>query len=143
MLAPKGLMQLQPQNQCEATWRSNEKERHGKLFTLCLLPKQTGFSYSSQGRQRYATACKAAGMHPVGCGTSTYPCADRTPGCVEMPPSWNCEVTGKLAQKTGWDNFLTFYTEGKDNNYLYGRFQGHNKQPNVQMSLHPLCANWR
>ena len=65
-------------------------------FTLYKLPAATGFTDNTSGGTKYIKLCTAAGLHPVGCGTSSYDCDSSRVGgaeCIPMPSSWSCYVS--------------------------------------------------
>ena len=124
--------------------------KKGKAFTLYELPAATGFAWQSKaGALKYNQLCRAAGLLPVGCGTSGSDCdASRYFGsaeCVPMPAAWGCVMDGPLATATGWRSVVTFQADAaivaKYGEYLDGTdAAGSYHRPSAGDALRPVCA---
>jgi hypothetical protein len=124
--------------------------KKGKAFTLYELPAATGFAYKSKaGALKYNNLCRAAGLLPVGCGTSKYDCDAKryfsSAECVPMPAAWGCYMDGHLSKATGWRSFVTFYGDGANVAWYGGYLSGANAagsgyDPSAGDALRPVCA---
>ena len=112
-------------------------------FTLHLMPKETGFSDDAQGTRKYINICKRNGLLPVGCGDCDKYRINGEP-CLAMPTSWGCNMLRRMYSNTGWDNIVTFLSNGRtdsvNNGRLYTHTQGWVYRPSPSYNLHPVCG---
>ena len=118
---------------------------------------------SEKSAHMYNQLCHAAGLLPVGCGTSGFDCdakryfgddSDHAAGmrtshgaeCVPMPAAWSCEMDAKLSIATGWRSLVTFGADGawakSGGYYMAGvNWAGSGYYwPSAADVLHPVCA---
>ena len=121
--------------------------KKGKVFTLYELPAATGFAYASKASGlKYNQLCRAAGLLPVGCGTSDYDCDTKrffgSAECVPMPAAWSCVMAAKLSTATGWKSVVAFNSDATEapSYYLWGTLSLSDHGPRAGDALRPVCG---